>query len=311
MAASPNPRRRPWAPPPMDGYRPMVVNAALTGAVPDKTDNARVPIEPAEIVADALACAEAGASVVHVHVRDEAGAPSHRRDLYERTVGPIREGAPELPLCLTTSSRVDPDPAARMTGLELDGDLRPEMASLTLGSFNFPRSVSNNPPDAIVALLERMAELGVRPEFEVFELGMVNTLQVLAERGLVPDPPVVNILLGSLGSAPAFVGDLARIVERLPAATEWAAAGIGIYQRPMTIAAAIMDGNVRTGLEDNPRGDGSPGWSNVEAVRAATEAAALAGRPVASAAETRARFGLGPPRGRHAAGRQLDAVRPP
>jgi 3-keto-5-aminohexanoate cleavage enzyme len=95
-----------------------------------------------------------------------------------------------------------------------------------------------------------------------------------------------------MGSAPAFVGDLSRIVDRLPANAEWAAAGIGIYQRPMTIAAAIMDGNVRTGLEDNPRGDGTPGWSNVDAVRVAVEAARLAGRDVATPAQARARLGL-------------------
>lgn len=278
----------------MDGYRAMVINAALTGAVPAKADNVRLPVTPEEIAADAVACAEAGASVVHVHVRDESGAPVHRQDLYERAIGPIRESAPELVVCVTTSSRVDPDPAARMIGLEIDGALRPEMASLTLGSFNFPRTVSANPPATIVALLERMAELGVRPEFEVFELGMVNTLHALAERGLVPDPPVVNILLGSLGSAPAFVGDLARIVERLPPGAEWAAAGVGIFQRPMSIAAAVMDGNVRTGLEDNPGGDGSSRWGNVEAVQLADEAAALAGRAVASPAEVRARFGLPP-----------------
>jgi 3-oxoadipate:acetyl-CoA acetyltransferase len=278
----------------MDGYRPMVINVALTGAVPGKADNVRLPVTPEEIAADAVACAEAGASVVHVHVRDESGAPVHRQDLYERAIGPIREQAPELVVCVTTSSRVDPDPAVRMVGLEIDGALRPEMASLTLGSFNFPRSISANPPAMIVALLERMAELGIRPEFEVFELGMVNTLHALAERGLVPAPPVVNILLGSLGSSPAFVGDLARIVERLPPEAEWAAAGVGIFQRPMTIAAAVMDGNVRTGLEDNPRGDGSLRWGNVEGVRLAEEAAALAGRVVASPAEVRARFGLPP-----------------
>jgi len=285
----------------MDGYRSMVVNVALTGAVPRKSDNHRLPLSPEEIAADAVACAEAGASVVHIHVRDEAGAPTHRRDLYERAIASIRERAPELIVCVTTSSRVDPDPAARMTGLELDPAIRPEMASLTLGSFNFPKTVSANPPATIVALLERMAELGVRPEFEVFELGMVNTLHLLAERGLVPDPPVVNVLLGSLGSAPAFVGDLARIVERLPAGAEWAAAGIGIYQRPMTIAAAIMDGNVRTGLEDDPRGDGTLAWGNVEAVRLARTAAELVGREIASPAEARARFGLAPAR------RALDA----
>jgi uncharacterized protein (DUF849 family) len=283
---------RHWAPPPLDGYQPMVVNVALTGAVPSKSDNPRVPISPEEIAADALACAAAGAAVVHIHVRDESGAPAHRRDLYERAIAPIRERAPELIVCVTTSSRVNPDPRARMIGLELDEDLRPEMASLTLGSFNFAHSVSSNPPATIVALLERMHEQGVRPEFEIFEPGMVNTLHVLAERGLVPEPPVVNVLLGSMGSSPAFVGDLARIVERLPAEAEWAAAGIGVFQRPMTIAAAIMDGNVRTGLEDNPRGDGSPGWGNVDAVRLAATAAVLAGREVASPAEARARFGL-------------------
>lgn len=293
----------------MDGYRPMVVNVALSGAVPGKADNPQLPVSPEEIATDAIRCAEAGASVVHVHVRDEAGAPVHQRGLYERAIEPIRARAPELVVCVTTSSRVDPDPAARMIGLELDGALRPDMASLTLGSFNFPKTVSANPPATIVALLERMAELGIRPEFEVFELGMVNTLHVLAERGLVPDPPVVNILLGSMGSAPAFVGDLARIVERLPPGTEWAAAGIGIYQRPMTIAAAAMDGNVRTGLEDNPRGEDPSRWSNVDAVRLATSAGALAGRPVASPAETRARFGLARTAAPGKAERALDTAR--
>lgn len=304
--ADPTSRRRPWAPPPLDGYRPMIVNAALTGAVPGKRDNPLLPISPEEIAADALACAEAGAAIVHLHVRDEAGRPVHRRDLYERAFAPIRETAPELPICVTTSSRVDPDPAARMVGLELDEELRPEMASLTLGSFNFPTTASVNPPETIVALLERMAELGVRPEFEVFEPGMVNTLHVLAERGLVPDPPVVNVLLGSLGSSPAFVGDLAAIVDRLPPGAEWAAAGIGVFQRPMTIAAAIMDGNARVGLEDDPHGSGGT-WGNPDAVRLAVEAARLAGREIASAAEARERFGL---RLVASAGVEADADRP-
>jgi 3-keto-5-aminohexanoate cleavage enzyme len=148
-----------------------------------------------------------------------------------------------------------------------------------------------NPPAKIEALLARMRELGVRPEFEVFELGMVNTLWSLAERDLVPGRPVVNVLLGSMGSAPAFVGDLAHIVGRLPGGTEWAAAGIGIFQRPMVIAAAIMGGNVRTGLEDNPSVPDRH-TTNVDAVELAVQAAELAGRPVAAVAETRRRFGL-------------------
>jgi len=276
----------------MNGYRPMVVNVAPTGAVPVKRDNHQVPLAPAEIVADVLACAEEGASVAHIHVRDDDGMPVHRRDLYEQTIGPIRDARPDLVLCVTTSSRVGAGLEARTVGLDLEPPLRPDMASLTLGSFNFPRTVSNNPPSEIRGLLERMAELGVRPELEVFELGMVNTLHALRDQGLITDPPVVNILLGSMGSAPAFVSDLGHIVERLPADAEWAAAGIGIYQRPMTIAAAIMDGNVRTGLEDNPRGDGSGTWSNVDAVRLAVAAAELAGRSIACTAEVRDRYGL-------------------
>jgi 3-keto-5-aminohexanoate cleavage enzyme len=276
----------------MNGYRPMIINVAPTGAVPTKSAYAAVPITPDEIASDILSCADAGASVFHIHVRDEQGRAIHRRDLYERTIGLVRQERPELVLGVTTSSRVGAELSDRMIGLELDPSLRPDLASLSLGSFNFPTVVSNNPPDQIVALLERMGELGVRPELEVFELGMANTLWALRDQGLIADPPAVNILLGSMGSAPAFVGDLSRIVDRLPANAEWAAAGIGIYQRPMTIAAAIMDGNVRTGLEDNPRGDGTPGWSNVDAVRVAVEAARLAGRDVATPAQARARLGL-------------------
>lgn len=283
-----------WAPPPARGYRPMIVSVALTGAVPTRAHNQRLPLTPEEIADDAVACSKAGAAVVHLHVRDEDGQNTHRRDLYERAIAPIRERAPELIVCVTTSSRVDPDLANRMIGLELDPPLRPDMGSLTLGSFNFPHVVSNNPPAQIRALLERMLDLGIRPELEVFELGMVNTLHALRDRGLIPDPSVVNVLLGSLGSAPAFVGDLERIVHRLPQDSEWAAAGIGRFQRPMTIAAAIMDGNVRTGLEDNPKGDGSSSWSNVEAVRFAVRAAELAGRTVATPGEARERFGLRP-----------------
>lgn len=284
-----------FAPHPLRPYPPMVVNVALTGAVPLKADNPAVPLTPDEIVDDALACVEAGASVLHVHVRDDDGSPVHRRDLYETVLGTIRSKAPDVVLCVTTSSRVGGGIEQRTTGLDLDPECMPDLASLTLGSANFPTRPNINPPDEMILLLERMAEAGVRPELEVFELGMVNTLQVLRSRGLIPDPPLVNILLGSMGSAPAFVGDLATIVDRLPAGSEWAAAGIGVFQRPMVMAAAVMGGNVRTGIEDNPRGHDGPPWSNADAVAFAAEAAALAGRPLARPAEVRARFGL-PPR---------------
>lgn len=271
----------------------MIVGVAPTGAVPGPGDNPAVPLTVEAIVADAITCAKAGATSIHVHVRDADGRPTHDADQYARIIAGIRQVVPEVVLCATTSSRVGSDLAARMTALDLPADVRPDLASLTLGSGNFPRTVNANPPDEMVALLERMGEQGVRPELEVFELGMVNTLHILRERGLIPDPVIVHVLLGSMGTAPAFVGDLAHLVDRLPEGAEWGGAGIGIFQRPMVVASAVLGGNVRTGLEDNPRGHGELPWTNADAVAFAVDAARLCGREIATATETRARFGLG------------------
>lgn len=290
-SGAPGVRRRSWAPPPANGERPVLVNVAMTGVVPTKADNPSLPNTPDEIVADALRCVDAGASILHLHARDGAGRPAHCADLYRQIIHGIRSRRPDALIVVTTSSRVDADLQARMVGLDLEPDLRPDLASLTLGSYNTPTGINANPPDQMVRLLERMGEVGIRPELEVFDLGMVNTLHVLRERGLIPDPPIVNVLLGLMGSGPAFVGDLASIVDRLPVGSEWAAAGIGQFQRPMTLAAVAMGGNVRTGLEDNPVGD-EPGWSNVAAVGLVVAAAELAHRRVGTPDEARIRFGL-------------------
>jgi 3-keto-5-aminohexanoate cleavage enzyme len=284
-----------WMPHPQRPYRPMIIGVALTGAVPGKGDNPAVPVTPDEIVADIIECADAGAVTFHVHVRDDDGRPVHDAEAYAEIFATVRAKRPELILCGTTSARVGGELSSRMTCLDLAGACRPELASLTLGSANFPRTANVNPPNEMVALLERMAEVGVVPELEVFERGMVNTLHVLAGKGLIPDPPIVNILLGMNGAAPAFVGDLALLVDSLPADAEWAAAGIGMFQRPMVVAAALLGGNVRTGIEDNPRGHGTLPWTNADAVAFAVEAATVVGRPVATPDECRQRFGLADP----------------
>jgi uncharacterized protein (DUF849 family) len=282
-----------WAPPPLQPYEPLIINVALTGAVPRSADNARLPVTPEQIASDAIACAQAGASMVHLHVRDEDESPLHARELYERAIGAIRDAVPELIICVTTTGRAGADDlATRATGLELEGGLRPDMASLTLGSFNFPTVVSNNPPQMVVGLLERMLAAGIKPELEVFEAGMVNTANHLIDRGLISDPPYFNILLGSMGSAPAFVGTLSHIVDRLPASAVWAAAGIGMFQRPMAMAAVTMGGHVRTGLEDAPRPVDHRPQTNPALVELAVEMAALLNRPIATPAGVRERLGL-------------------
>lgn len=269
----------------------MIVTVAPTGAVPDPRRFPTVPTVPEAIGVDVAKCAAAGASVVHVHVRDEHGGPVHRRDLYEATYAAIRAEVPEMIICATTSSRVGSAFPDRCSGFDVDAEVRPDLASLSLGSFNFPSTVSVNPPDEIVALLERMNALGVRPEFEVFDVGMIDTLHALVERGLVIGVPVVNLLLGNAGTAGARLDDLGTMIARLPAGTEWAVAGIGRWQRAMTLIAAAAGGNVRTGMEDNPRGSGD-GWTNADAVQLASGAAQLAGRQVATIPDARARFGL-------------------
>jgi uncharacterized protein (DUF849 family) len=281
-----------WAPPPLNPYKPLIINVALTGAVPTKDDNPYVPTTPEEISKEALACADAGASIVHIHVRDEDGAPVHDAGLYEEAIAPIKDARPELIVCVTTSGRVGRDPEARMIGLRLPEHVKPDMASLTLGSFNFPSVVSNNPPEIIEALLKEMKEQGIKPELEVFEEGMVNTAKDLTHRGFLDHRPYFNILLGSRGSAPAFVGTLAHIVDRLPADAEWAAAGIGLFQHPMIIAGCLMGGNVRTGLEDAPLSAKGEPRTNVQAVEEAVAAARLVGREIATPSETRVRLGL-------------------
>ncbi|MFZ4515999.1 MAG: 3-keto-5-aminohexanoate cleavage protein [Acidimicrobiia bacterium] len=269
----------------------MVITAALTGAVPMPDRFPTVPVTPASIVADAIKCAVAGATVVHLHVRAEDATPIHRRDLYESVYAGIRAQRPELIQCTTTSSRVGGGLATRLTGLEVEAELRPEMATLTLGSFNFPTTTSVNPPQEIMALAERMAELDVRPEFEIFDLGMVDVLGLLSDRGLLPAHPVVNLFVGNPGSLGPYLEDVAAAINRLPDGCEWALAGIGKYQRSVIALAALLGGNARTGLEDNPRGD-HDGWGNADAVAQVVEAATFARRAVASACETRERFGV-------------------
>ena len=128
----------------MTATEPVIVNAALTGMVPTKADNPNAPVTPDEIAADAEACVEAGASVVHLHAREDDGRPTWRPEIYRRIVAAVRERCPEVVVCVSTSGRVFSELERRAAVLDLDGDEKPEFASLTLGSLNFPRQASVN-----------------------------------------------------------------------------------------------------------------------------------------------------------------------
>jgi 3-oxoadipate:acetyl-CoA acetyltransferase len=274
--------------------QPLIVNAALTGMVPTKADNPNVPVTPAEIAADAERCHAAGAAIVHVHARDDEGRPTYRADVYAEIIAAVRERCPDMIVCVSTSGRVFRSIEQRAEVLDLDGELKPELASLTLGSLNFPTGASVNDPATIKALAHRMQERGVVPELEVFDLGMVDYATYLIERGILRPPFYVNILLGSLGTLSATPLNLASVVTALPRGATWSGAGIGRFQFFVNSLAIAMGGHVRVGLEDNlwldPHKE-QPA-SNLALVERLVALARASGRTVATPAEARALIGL-------------------
>jgi 3-keto-5-aminohexanoate cleavage enzyme len=243
--------------------QPLIVNAALTGMVPTKEMNPAAPVTPDEIAADAARVCELGASILHLHARDEDGRPTYRRDVYAEVVSRVRERCPDAIVCVSTSGRTFKTFEERSEVLDLDGDVKPEMASLTLGSLNFPTQASVNDPEMIRRLAEKMKERGIVPELEIFDLGMADYAKFLVDRGVLEPPLYANVLLGSLGTLSATPFHLATMVQELPAGTTWAAAGIGRFQLLMNSVAVAMGGNVRVGLEDNL-------WMDAEKTRPAT-----------------------------------------
>lgn len=276
---------------------PLIVNAALTGMVPTKADNAAVPVTPAEIAADAERVAEAGAAIVHLHARDEDGAPTWRPDVYRDVIHRVRERCPDVIVCVSTSGRTFRSFEERSAVLDLDGDEQPELASLTLGSLNFPRQASVNEPQMIRRLAERMAERGITPELELFDLGMADYLVHLVEREVLRPPLYVNVLLGSLGTLSASAGNLAAVVRALPDGATWSAAGIGRFQLDVATLATAMGGHVRVGLEDNlwmDRARTVPATNGALVARVVELARLLERRPAAPD-EARAAIGLAAP----------------
>ncbi|MCG8684024.1 MAG: 3-keto-5-aminohexanoate cleavage protein [Desulfobacterales bacterium] len=238
-------------PHPMRQYPDLIINAAITGMVPTKEDTPHVPVTEEEIIEDAIRCCRAGASIIHIHVRDEKGAPTYEKNRYARIIKGIRKTCPDVILCASTSGRVHNTFEKRSDVLDLEEDLKPDMGSLTMGSLNFPGQASINTPDMINGLALKMKEKGIVPEIEIFETGMIWTAKVLIDKGVLEPPFYFNLLLGSIFSVPATLFDLACMVKSLPPDVQWGAAGIGRFQQKMNYAAMLMGGHVRVGLEDN------------------------------------------------------------
>jgi 3-keto-5-aminohexanoate cleavage enzyme len=230
---------------------PVIINTCLTGMIPTKDLNPKTPVEPWEIYNDVIDCAELGATLFHIHARDSREAPTYKKEIYEDIIAKIREDNDDVILCVSTSGRDFKEFEKRSEVLEIDGDLKPDMASLTLGSLNFPKQASVNSPQMVQDLATKMKDNGIKPELEVFNTGMINYSKYMIKKGILEPPFYYNILLGSLGSAEANPAILAHMVEMLPEDSYWSVAGIGNYQLYANTLGLAMGGGVRVGLEDN------------------------------------------------------------
>ncbi len=278
----------------IDLAKPLVINLAMTGSVPRRTDNPAVPILPQEIAADAMRCYAAGARIFHIHARMEDGESTSRKEVFADITEHIRAVIPGAVICVTTSGRFYQGFEERSDALQLEGDLKPDLASLTLGSMNFPKQASVNEPAMIQRLAAVMKERGIVPELEIFDFGMIDYAQYLIERKILEPPFVFNILLGSLGTSAATGLNLAMMVDRLPREAYWSAAGIGRFQFSMNSLGLTLGGHVRTGLEDNLYLDGQKRElaTNESLVKRVSCVAKALGRPLATTEQARRMLGL-------------------
>lgn len=225
----------------------LIINFTPTGMVPTKDMTPHVPIEPEEIIHQVHEAYEIGITLVHVHARDSDGSPTYKRSVYQKILEGIRKHCPDLVICASLSGRLFKSFKERSEVLEL----QPDMGSLTLSSLNFSRQASMNSPEMIVMLAERMNELGVSPELECFDAGMVNYSKYLVEKQILKPPFYFNILLGNIAGAQADLVHAGTMVRDLPDQSYWSFAGIGLEQLKANVMAIVNGGGVRIGLEDN------------------------------------------------------------
>ncbi len=278
--------------------RPLIINTAYTGAVSDKSKNPNVPYTTAEIVESAAQCLSLGSALGHFHVRNSDGSASNDPDKYAELFASLRADprTKEVVIVASTSGRHGQSLEDRCSVLRLPENLRPEMASLTLSSLNFATGESINKPDDIRALAEVMNEHGVKPELEIFDLGMISFSHRLIAEGLLSPPFYFNIILGNIAGAQTDLASVAALTANLPADSVISFGGIGKAQMPSHLLALTSADGVRTGLEDNLWYAGRrESATNPGLVKGIRDLAEFTGRTPMSPAELRETLGLKTP----------------
>ena len=272
---------------------PAIITVAITGSQPSKEQNPAVPIYPAEQVESTHQAYEVGASLVHIHVRDEQGKSSSDIERFREVQAGIQKHCPGMIIQFSTGGR---GRAADERGAAIR--LKPDMASLATGSVNFATIIYENPPQLVDDLAHSMLANGVKPEVEIFDLAMLYNAKALIEKGAMKAPAHVQFVLGIPNALPVreklldfLVGELA---DQLPGAT-WTAAGIGRFQLEVNHWALKRGGHARTGLEDNVYFEkGRLAASNAELVKRVADLCGKYDRHPATPEEARSLLGLRP-----------------
>ncbi len=230
----------------------LIINFTPTGMIPTKEMTPHVPITIQEIVEDIHEAVEIGITMVHLHARDEqTGNPTYKAEVYSEIIGGIRKFSSDLVITVSLSGRTFSEFKKRVEPLKLEGNVKPDMGSLTLSSVNFNRQASINAPEMIQALAQEMKQRGILAELEAFDVGMINYAKYLEDKGLLEPPHYFNLILGNIACAQADLIHTGVMIHDLPPNSLWSLGGVGDYQLRMTSTAIAMGGGVRIGLEDN------------------------------------------------------------
>ena len=271
--------------------KPCIICCAITGSVPTKADNPAVPITVEEQIESTHAAFEAGASICHAHVRMEDGTPTSDPERFARLKEGLEKHCPGMIIQFSTGGRSG---AGRERGGMLP--LRPDMASLTVGSNNFPTRIYENSPDLVDWLSSEMLEYDIKPEIEAFDLSHIFQAVKMAGDGRLKGPLYIQFVMGVKNAMPVDkdVFDFyVETVKRIAPDAEWCGAGIGAGQLKLNEWCIAAGGHARTGLEDNVRLDKQTlAPSNAALVTRAAEIAQKHGRPVATASQAREILGL-------------------
>ncbi len=261
----------------------VILTCALVGAELSREQAPYLPLSPEEIAAQAAEAVQAGAAIVHVHVRDEQGRPTCRSDVFQETLAKIRQRC-DVIVQVSTGGAIGDSEEDRLQPLEA----KPEMASLTTGSVNFGEEIFANPRPFVARLAGVMLEKGIKPEIEVFDAAMLEEGIRLAKEGRIAEPLHFDFVLGVPGALAATERNLDFLIGGLPAAATWSLAAIGRHQFPMARLALQKGGHVRVGMEDNLYLEkGRMAKSNAELVAKAAGLASEAGRPLATVRQAR------------------------